>query len=241
MRAETRRQLKQDKFSRATIQVAEQTVHWSVEHKGKIFAGSIVLIVVISAALGSWYYLEKQDEKASADFTKAVQTMNTPVRPAGMPPQLNEPTFGSGTERATEAHKQFQAIVNRYPHTRSADFAHYFLGVTSASTGDNVAAEREFKNVAGYHNSELSSLAKMALASLYLDTNRSQDGINIYKQLIHNPTQTVGKTAAEVQLAEAYKAAGNNTEAKKQYEQIQKEAPQSEAAEFAKSKLQEMK
>ena len=84
MRAETRRQLKQDKFSRATIQVAEQTVHWSVEHKGKIFAGAIVLIVVISAALGSWYYLEKQDEKASADFTKAVQTMNTPVRPAGL-------------------------------------------------------------------------------------------------------------------------------------------------------------
>lgn len=241
MRAETRRQLKQDKFSRATIQVAEQTVHWSVEHKGKIFAGAIVLIVVISAALGGWYYLEKQDEKASADFTKAVQTMNTPVRPAGMPPQPSEPSFASLTERATEAHKQFQAIANNYPHTRSADFAHYFLGVTSASMGDNVAAEREFKNVAGYHNSELSSLAKMALAALYLDTNRSQDAINIYKQLIQNPTQTVGKTAAEVQLAEAYKAAGNNAEAKKQYEQIQKEAPQSEAAEFAKSKLQEMK
>ena len=153
MRAETRRQLKQDKFSRATIQVAEQTVHWSVEHKGKIFAGSIVLIVVISAALGSWYYLEKQDEKASADFTKAVQTMNTPVRPAGMPPQLNEPTFGSGTERATEAHKQFQAIVNKYPHTRSADFAHYFLGVTSASVGDNVAAERELTGHEGQSGS----------------------------------------------------------------------------------------
>ena len=41
--------------------------------------------------------------------------------------------------------------------------------------------------------------------------------------------------------AEAYQAAGNNAEAKKLYEQIQKEAPQSEAAEFAKSKLQEIK
>ena len=241
MRAETRHQLKQDKFSRATLQVAEHTVHWSVEHKGKMIAGAVILVVVISAALGGWYYLEQQDEKASADFTKAVQTMNTPVRPAGMPPQPNDPSFASVSERATEAHKQFQAIADKYPHTRSGDYAHYFLGVTSASMGDNVAAEREFKSVAGYHNSELSSLAKMALASLYQDTNRSQDAVNIYKQLIQNPTQTVGKTAAEVQLAEAYQAAGNNAEAKKLYEQMQKEAPQSEAAEFAKSKLQEMK
>jgi TolA-binding protein len=241
VRAETRRQLKQDKFSRATLQVAEQTVHWSVEHKGKMIAGAVILLAVICAALGSWYYLEQQDEKASADFTKAVQTLNTPVRPAGMPPQPNDPSFASVSERATEARKQFQAIADKYPHTRSADYAHYFLGVTSANMGDNVAAEREFKSVAEYHNSELSALAKMALASLYQDTNRSQDAINIYKQLIQKPTQTVGKTAAEVQLAEAYQAAGNNAEAKKQYEQIQKEAPQSEAAEFAKSKLQEMK
>jgi len=43
----------------------------------------------------------------------------------------------------TEAHKQFQTLVNKYPHTRSADFGHYFMGVTSASLGDNGAAERE--------------------------------------------------------------------------------------------------
>ena len=241
MRAETRHQLKQDKFSRATIQVAEQTVHWSVEHKGKIVAGAVIAVVVISAALGGWYYIEQQDEKASADFTKAVQTMNTPVRPAGMPAQPNDPSFASLTERGTEARKQFQAMADKYPHTRSADYAHYFIGVTSASMGDNTAAEREFKAVADYRNTELSSLAKMALASLYESTNRSQDAINLYKQLMQHPTQTVGKTAAEVQLAETYQAAGNAAEARKQYEQIQKEAPQSEAAEFAKSKLQEMK
>ena len=221
--------------------MAEQTVHWSAEHKSKVIAAAIIIVVVICAVLGAWYYLEQQDEKASAEFTKAVQTMSTPVRPAGMPPQPNDPSFASLTERATAAHKQFQAIADKYPHTRSADYAHYFLGVTSAGMGDNVAAERELKSVAGYHNSDLSSLAKMALASLYLSTNRNQDGFNIYKQLIQNPTQTVGKTAAEIQLAEAYQAAGNTAEAKKQYEQIQKEAPQSETGQFAAQKLQEMK
>ena len=241
MRAETRRQLKQDKFSRTTIQVAEQTVHWSVEHKSKIVVGAIVAVVVISALLGGWYYLEQQEEKASVDFSQAVQTMNTPIRPAGMPPQPNDPSFASVTERATEAHKQFQALVDKYPRTRSADFGHYFLGVTSASLGDNVAAERELKTVAGYHNADLSSLAKMALGSLYRDTNRSQDAITLYKQLMQSPTSTAGKTATEVQLAETYQDAGNTAEAKKLYEQMQKENPQGDVGQFAASKLQEMK
>lgn len=241
MRAEARRQLKQDKFSKTTLQVAEQTVHWSVEHKGKVIAAAIVVAVVISAALGGWYYIEQQDEKASADFTQAVQTLNTPLRPAGTPAIPNQPSFGTADERAAEAHKQFQAIVGKYPHTRSADFAQYFLGVTSASLGDKSAAEKEFKAVAGFHNADLASLAKMALASLYVDSNRTPDAINIYKQLMQSPTNSVGKTAAQVQLAEAYQAAGNTAEARKQYEEIQKAAPKSEAAQFAASKLQELK
>lgn len=241
MRAEVRHQLKQDRFSRTTIDVAERTMHWSIEHKNKLVAAAIVLVVVISAALGSWYYLEQQDEKASVDFGKATQVMETPIRPAGMPAQPDYPSFASSAERATEARKQFQAIVDKYPHTRATDFSRYFLGVTAANLGDNAAAERELKTVAGYHNPDLSALAKLALASVYRNTNRNKDAKDIYKQLIDKPTRTVSKMAAEVSLAETYEADGKNTDAKKLYEQIQKEAPQSQAAQLASSKLQELK
>lgn len=241
MRAEARRQLKQDRFSRTTIQVAEQTVHWTVEHQGKLIAGSIVLVVAIAAALGSWYYLQKQNEKASADFGKAVQVLDTPVRPAGMPPQPDAPSFASSTERATEARKQFQAVIDRYPHTRAADFSHYFLGTTAASVGDNATAERELKTVAAYHNEDLSSLAKLALASVYRNSNRTKDAVDLYKQLIDQPTRTVSKASAEMALAETYQAAGMTADAKKLYEQIQKESPTGPAAQLAAQKLQELK
>ena len=200
-----------------------------------------MIVVVVASVLGGWYYLQQQDEKASVDFSKAVQTMDTPVRPAGMPPQPDYPSFASSKERATEAHKEFQAIVDKYPHTRSADFEHYFLGVTSADVGDYVPAERELKAVAGYHNADLSALARLALASAYRNTNRTKDAVEIYKELIAKPAQTVGKSTAEIQLAETYQSAGMTAEAKKQYEQIQKEAPQSEAAQLASAKLHEMK
>jgi tetratricopeptide (TPR) repeat protein len=241
VRAETRHQLKQDKFSQVTIHAAEKTVHWSVEHKNRLIVGIIAFVVVVVALLGSWYYLEQQDEKASVDFGKAIQVLDTPIRPAGMPPQPDYPSYGSAKERATDAHKQFQAIVDKYPHTRSADFSRYFLGVTSASIGDNAAAERELKTVAAYRNEDLSSLAKLGLASVYRNTNRTKDAVDLYKQLIDKPSRTVGKTAAEVELAQTYQAAGMNADAKKQYEQIKKDAPQSEAAQLATAKLDEMK
>lgn len=241
MRAETRRQLKEDKFSKATLQVAEQTVHWSAEHKGKLIAAAVVIVIVVAAVLGGFYYLTLQDQKASVEFSKAVQTLSEPVRPAGMPPQPEYPSFASANERATEAHKQFQAIADKYAHTHAGDFAHYFLGVTSSQLGNYAAAERELKPVTEYHNTDISALAKMALASVYRNTNRNKDAEDLYNQLIQKPTSTVSKVSAQMQLAETYVAEGKSSDAKKIYEQIQKDAPQSEAAQLASNKLQELK
>ena len=241
MRAETRHQLKQDKFSKTTIEFAEQTLDWSVEHRNQLIVAGAILVLVIAAAIGAWYYFQQQDEKASVDFTKAVQVLDEPIRPAGMPPQPDYPSFASVNERATEAHKQFEAVVKKYPHTRAADFARYFMGVSSSQMGDYAKAEQELKPVTQYHNAAVSSLAKLALASVYRNTNRTKDAIDIYKDLIQNPTQTVGKSTAQVQLAETYEAAGMKNEAKQLYEQISKEAPQSEAAQIASARLQDLK
>ena len=241
MRAQTRHQLKQDRFSKATLQVAEQTVHWTVEHKNKLIASSILVLVLIGAALGTWYYMEQQDAKASVDFSKAVEARDAPVRPPGTPSQPGTLSFASDSERATEARKRFQAVLDKYPHTRSADFAHYFLGVTAGEAGDNATSERELKTVAAYHDGDVASLGKLALASLYRKTNRTKEAIELDKQLIQRPTRTVGKSTAEMELADTYRTAGLTAEAKKQYEQIQKEAPTSEAAQMASAKLQDLK
>ena len=58
---------------------------------------------------------------------------------------------------------------------------------------------------------------------------------------MEKPSQTVSKSAAQIQLAETYQAAGMTVDARKQYEQIKKEAPQTEAGQMASAKLQELK
>lgn len=241
MRAETRHQLKQDKFSRATIDAAEATVHWSVEHKSKLTIAGIVAVVVVAALVGGWYYLNLQDQKASIDLSQAVRILDAPLRPVGAPAQPGFPSYTSSKERATEAHQKFQVVVDKYPHTRSSDVARYFLGLTSAGLGDNAAAERDLRAVASTRNDDLSSLAKFALASVYRNNNRNKEAIDLYKKLAEKPTRTVGKAMAEMELAAAYMADQQPLEAKRVYEQMQKENPGGQAGQLAASKLQEMK
>jgi tetratricopeptide (TPR) repeat protein len=241
VRAETRHQLKQDRFSRATIDAAERTAHWSVEHKNKLAVGAVVVLLVAAAAVGSWYYLNLQDQTASIELSKAVRTLNTPVLPPNTPAEPEAPSFASSSERATAAHKQFQGIVDKYPYTHSAKFARYFLALTAADLGDKASAERELQKVASLSNSDLAGLAKMALASVYRNSGRSKQAVDLYKQLAAKPTSTVGKVAAELEMAATYQADNQPLEAKRIYQTIQKENPASEAAQMASAKLQELK
>jgi TolA-binding protein len=233
--------MKQDRFSRVTIDAAERTAHWSVEHKGKLTVAAVIVLVVAAAAAGTWYYLGQQDQKASLEMSQAVRTLNTPVRPPNMPAQPEAPSFASSTERTTAAHKQFQGIVDKYPHTHSAEFARYFLGLTAANLGDNASAEREFQKVVSSADSDLAALAKMAMATVYRNTGRNKQAVDLYKQLAAKPTSTVGKVTAQMELAATYQSDNQPLEAKRIYEIIQKENPSSEAAQMASAKLQELK
>ncbi len=241
MRAETRHQLKQDAFSRVTIGAAEKTAHWSVEHRKTLLVVTVVAAVIVAAVGGGWYYLSTQDEKASFELSQAVRSLDTPLRPAGTPAQPDFPSFASAKERSEAARKQFQTIVDKYPHTRTADMARYFLGVTSASAGDNTAAENSFKAVASTGNKELASVAKLALAALYGNTNRTKESVALYQELINHPTASVSKATAELQLAELYQTSNQPLDAKRLYEQIKKENPGPEAVQIATQKLAEIK
>jgi TolA-binding protein len=241
VRAEARHHLKQDNFSRTTLQVAGQTVDWTVAHKSKIIVGAVVALVVIAAVLGGWYYISSQDEKASVDLTKAVRTMEAPIRPADAPAQPDVQSYTSAKDRASEAHKQFQAIVEKYPHTHNGDVARYFLGMTAANMGDYASAQKELSTVASYRNSDLASLAKLALASVYRQQGQNKQAIDIYKALADKPTTMVSKPAAQLQLAEALMADRQPLEAKGVYERVQKENPATPAAQIAGQALQNLK
>jgi tetratricopeptide (TPR) repeat protein len=241
VRAETRHQLKQDRFSKVTFEAAGNAAHWSVEHQSKLIAAVIVVIVIGAIAFGGWYYLNSQDEKASAEFSTAVRTWETRLRPAGVPPQPGTDSFASAQERATAARKQFQAIVDKYPRTHTADMARYFVGLASAQLGDNAAAERSLQEAARSSNADLAALGKFALASVYRAENKDAQAIDLYKQLMDKPTLVVSKATAQLELASFYESRQKPDEAKKIYAQVQKENPATDAASLAQRRAAALK
>jgi predicted negative regulator of RcsB-dependent stress response len=236
VRADVRHQLKEDRFRQFTAERA----HWAVEHRETLIKAVGGLVLVVALVAGGWLYFSHRDELASADLSKAVRTYNLPIRPAGTPDQPNFPSFASLSDRAAKAHTEFEQIASQYPHTKSADFARYFSGLTSLDMGDTAAAEKSLKQTADSGSKDLSALAKMALAALYRNTNRDSQAVELYKQLSDSPAMTVSRQAAQMELASFYAGKQQTVEARKIYEQVQKDNPNTEFASVASAKLQEL-
>lgn len=236
MRSQARHRLKQDQFSAA----AQEAVHWTVEHRNTLTYGGIALAIVAALALGGWWYMQHQDDAAGEALGHAISIYQAPITPGAAAPAGQTTTFNSSAERAKAAKAEFQKIAGEFGHTRSGEIAKYMVGLTDVDLGNNADAEKELKAVADGGKPDIASMAKLALASLYRRTGRDQDAVNLYKQLIDKPTNTVGKSSAQLELAATYEAK-NPQDARVIYQQIQKEDPKGAAAEVAAQKLASIK
>jgi len=232
----TRQALKQDRFKETAV----EAVDWTVEHRSKLITGGIILAIIVALVGGAYWYTGYRDAKAAELLGHALMVYQAPLRPAGMPPDPQQLSYTSIKERGEAAGIEFNKVAAEYGSTRSGKYAKYFAGLAALDAGNPKAAEDHLKYVAGVRDKDIASLAKVALAALYRDTNRQADAINIYKELIAHPTQTVPKVTAQLQLADLYTVTEPN-QAKAIYQQIVKDNPQGAAAEIAQGKIQGLK
>lgn len=228
----TRHQLKEDKFADA----AKGTVTWAGHHQKLVTLGSTVLLVAAALGVGGWMFLQWREQKASFDLAGALRTHERPVRPAGTPPNPEFPSFASAAERAKTARAEFQAVADHYSYTRSGRMARYYVGLTAMEAGDTQTAERELKAIADSGNRDLAPLGKFALASLYRSEKRDADAIQLYRQLIDDPSDSVPKATAQLELAALYEEK-QPADAGKLYQQIRTENPAGAAGEIAAARL----
>ena len=234
MRSATRHQLKQNTFAETTV----ETISWAVENRSKLIGAAVVVAVVAALALGGWAFVNYRNNQANQELTDAIQKYQAPIRAAGEPASPEVLSYTSVAERAKAANADFTRIADKYSFTRNGRIARYFAGITSHDMGDNASAEKQLGQVAGSRDAEIASLAKLALASIYQDANKTQPAIDLYKSLIEKPTTSVGKSTAQFELANLYEANHQPLEARKLYEQMQKDNPTGQIGQLAAQKLQ---
>ncbi|MDR3747170.1 MAG: tetratricopeptide repeat protein [Acidobacteriota bacterium] len=234
MRSSTRHQLKTDEFRETTV----TTLNWAVENQPKLVAAAVVAAIILAVVIGGYAYVNYRNQQARGTLAAAIDKYNAPIRPAGQPAVPGEPSYASAVDRAKAANAEFTEIANKYSFTESGRIARYFEGITLRDMGNTAAAEKQLSEVASGWDKSMAGLAKLALAGLYVDTNQTAKAIDMYKQLIDHPASSVGKWTPQFELADLYTANNQPQDARKLYEQLQKESPTTPIGQMATQKLQ---
>lgn len=209
------------------------------QDRGRLIAvlvGAIAVTVVLIAAV---LIGQHRGAVAEGKLSEAMRTYATPVVQPGQPVPAGEKAFNSAEERARAANAQFAEIAQHYGMTDAGRNAKYLQGVTALQMGQTATAEELLKSSAGAWNSDISALAKLALAGLYHGSNRDAQAIELYNKLIAKPTTTVPKGLAQLQLADLYTSEGKKDQARKIYAEIKDKDPKSAASEIASQNLGE--
>jgi tetratricopeptide (TPR) repeat protein len=229
---QTRHALKQDRLVEAT----KTSVDWFQENRSKVITASIAAVICLALVVAGLVLYGKRSATADLAFGEAMDTYSAPLAQAGQPPTPGEKTFATAAERAKSANQQFVQIANQYGLFEAGKTARYFAGLTAIDLGQPGPAETYLKKVADGHDAALASLAKLALANLYQQTNRSSQAVELLQQLIAKPTNTVPADAARLQLAALYEKT-NPAEANRIYAQLK--SSKTAAGQIAAQKLQQ--
>jgi predicted negative regulator of RcsB-dependent stress response len=231
VKTETRHALKQDKFAQA----AQGGVSWVTEHRTGvlrwIITGAVVLVAVV-VALVTW---NLRSSSAQSALGAALDTYSAPLNTPGAPAQSG--SYNTAADRAKAANQQFVAVASQYGMMPEGSKAHYFAGVTYQELGQTGSAETELKQAAGSWDRNVANLAKLALAGLYHQTGRDAQAIDIYNDLVKNPSTTVSAPVAELNLADLYVAQGKQDQARKLWASIKDADKDGMAGSLAAQKL----
>ena len=232
MDTQTRHALKQDSF----VQATSSSIGWMQAHRSNILRIAIPSAVALIAIIAGVAVYNQRSEAADIALGKALTTNSSPLRQAGMPEALAASTFASSADRAKAANQQFVETAGHYGWLPAGKNALYFAGITYIEMGQTANAEKDLKKTAESSDSNLSSLGKLALAGLYRQTNRNSEAIDLYKQLITKPTNTVPAATAQLQLAGLYET-NKPEEAKKIYAEVKDKDKTGAAGQIAAAKL----
>jgi tetratricopeptide (TPR) repeat protein len=230
----TRKELKHDKFAES----AQGAAQWATGHRQTVILTIGLVLVAVIATTGFITWHSRQTEQGNTELSKAMRTFEEPLTPVGTPvtPGDDSPKYATIAERAKAAQKQFSATADKYSAVAPGKISRYMSGIALEQAGDKAGAEQELKKAIDSGDKNVAALAKMALASLYRESNRNADAVAFYKDLADNPTDTVSKSAAKLELASMYETS-DPAQAEIIYKQVQTDDPQSPAAQVAGQKL----
>jgi predicted negative regulator of RcsB-dependent stress response len=197
-----------------------------------MFASAAVVLLLL---VGGLVYWNVSSTHADSALGAALDTYDGPLAPPGAPAETG--VFTSASERSKAANQKFADVAKGYGWLSQGAKAHYFEGLTYQELGQNAQAESELKTAAGSWDRNLSNLAKLALASLYHQTGRDSEAVDLYNAVATKPSETVTAGMAQLNLAGMYASEGKMDQARALWAKVKDADKDGAAGQIATQKL----
>jgi tetratricopeptide (TPR) repeat protein len=196
-RHDLKEQLQHDTFT----DNVDLAIDYVASHRRNVTRWAVIaLAVLIAVGIGYAIYRHQKTERDQA-LQAALAVVETPVGPQT---DASGKTYTTQQAKDQAAIKAFSGVASKYKGSEQGDAAQYYLGGLQAEQGKYAEAEANFKAVAG-SSSQVSALAKVALAELYSGEGKTEQAVNIAEGLIKNPAPLVSKDQATVLLVSVLK------------------------------------
>jgi tetratricopeptide (TPR) repeat protein len=192
-------------------------VQVAYEKNKKVINGVLTAALIIGAAIFAYFklYMGPREEKASAKVFYAQQYFQSD--------SLERALQGDGQ------HPGFIKVMRDYSGTKTANLCHYYAGICYLRMGDFKKAIKQLEDFSG-KGTLLSTAAAGALGNAYLESGNVKKAIDQFKDASSVKEDVVLTPMYLINLGAAYEMNKQPEEAKKAYERIRDEYPQSTQA-----------
>jgi tetratricopeptide (TPR) repeat protein len=210
----------------------------------------IAIVIVGAAVLGYMVWRNRIDDQARALLAEAMVIEEARVMPAGPPPgTTNDPTALGGqlpgtypTEQAKleAALPKFQAAADAYPSHDAGLTARYHAAKALVTLGRFDEAVKQYDQVIAGGSALLARSAQLGKAEAQLRAAQYDPAIATLKQIVDRKDAALPADAVLMELARAYRLAGNTEEARKTLTLVIEQHADSLYASEAKTELEKL-
>jgi tetratricopeptide (TPR) repeat protein len=221
----TRKEIKRDEVAAAV----GRSVDYAQSHGRTIGIVIGAALLVLLVLLGFWGFRASQRGKASVALGEALQLAGAPIQATGAKPDdPDAPSFATPEARRARAKKAFESVRESYRFSPAADVAAVYLGQIAAEEGKLDEARKLWEDYVEDHPDDmLAGNVKLNLIELDRRAGKTDAIIASLEKMLDASDGPLPKDAILYELAGAYEAAKRDTEAKKTYQRILDEYPQS--------------
>lgn len=235
MKKELKRQIKQDDL----LTGLDLAAHWLKEHLRDVQIALAAAVVLGASAFGVSYFREARAQEAEKAFSEALATFHAPLEaelPAGAPPPTS-PAYQTAAEKYKKAAGEFDGVERRYGSLPAGRWARYYGALARVEMGQLAEAEKTLQELAagsGVANPLEASLARLALAEGYHRAGKTDQALEVYRQIVDDAAAPLPRDHVLMRLAALLEEQRKFAEAGASYQRLLDAFPASSYAAEAK-------